>query len=80
MVTHSLQQAVALGDRVVLMHQGRIVQTIGAPGKRAPGRETARQLRGLRSADLVNQSSADMAGRLYIDCGVNRVVLVQVGV
>ena len=28
MVTHSLQQAVALGDRVVLMHQGRIVQSI----------------------------------------------------
>jgi len=34
MVTHSLQQAVALGDRVVLMHQGRIVQTIGGARKR----------------------------------------------
>src|SRR3954464_5378893 len=29
MVTHSLQQAVALGDRVVLMHQGRILLSIG---------------------------------------------------
>ena len=34
MVTHSLPQAIALGDRVVLMHQGRIVQTIGGVRKR----------------------------------------------
>jgi putative tryptophan/tyrosine transport system ATP-binding protein len=34
MVTHSLQQAVALGDRVILMHRGRVVESIGSSGWR----------------------------------------------
>ena len=67
MVTHSLQQAVALGDRVVLMHQGRIVQTIGGARKRQLRvEELLDSFERLRSADLVDQSSADMLGRLYI--------------
>jgi len=67
MVTHSLQQAVALGDRVVLMHQGRIVQTIGGARKRQLRvEELLDSFERLRSAELVDQSSADMLGRLYI--------------
>ena len=67
MVTHSLQQAVALGERVVLMHQGRIVQTIGGARKRQLRvEELLDSFERLRSADLVDQSSADMLGRLYI--------------
>jgi putative ABC transport system ATP-binding protein len=67
MVTHSLQQAVALGDRVVLMHQGRIVQTIGGARKRQLRvEELLDSFERLRSADLVDQSSADMLRRLYI--------------
>jgi putative ABC transport system ATP-binding protein len=67
MVTHSLQQAVALGDRVVLMHQGRIVQTIGGARKRQLRvEELLDSFERLRTADLVDQSSADMLRRLYI--------------
>jgi putative tryptophan/tyrosine transport system ATP-binding protein len=67
MVTHSLQQAIALGDRVVLMHQGRIVQTIGGARKRQLRiEELLDSFERLRSADLVDQSSADMLRRLYV--------------
>jgi putative tryptophan/tyrosine transport system ATP-binding protein len=67
MVTHSLQQAVALGDRVVLMHQGRIVENIGGARKRQLRvEELLDSFERLRSADLVDQSSADMLRRLYI--------------
>jgi putative ABC transport system ATP-binding protein len=67
MVTHSLQQAVALGDRVVLMHQGRIVQSIGGARKRQLRvEELLDSFERLRSADLVDQSSADMLRRLYV--------------
>ena len=34
MVTHSIQQAVALGDRVLIMHRGRIAENIGGARKR----------------------------------------------
>ena len=67
MVTHSLQQAVALGDRVVLMHQGRIVLSIGGARKRQLRvEELLDSFERLRSADLVDESSADMLRRLYI--------------
>ena len=67
MVTHSLQQAVALGDRVVLMHQGRIVQSIGGARKRQLRvEELLDHFERLRSADLVDESSAEMLRRLYI--------------
>ncbi|MFL5493705.1 MAG: ABC transporter ATP-binding protein [Gemmatimonadales bacterium] len=67
MVTHSLSQAVALGDRVLLMHQGRIVQSIGGARKRQLRvEELLDSFERLRSADLVDQSSADMLRRLYI--------------
>jgi putative tryptophan/tyrosine transport system ATP-binding protein len=67
MVTHSLQQAVALGDRVVLMHQGRIVQSIGGARKRQLRvEELLDSFERLRSADLVDESSAEMLRRLYV--------------
>lgn len=67
MVTHSLQQAVALGERVLLMHQGRIVESIGGARKRQLRvEELLDSFDRLRSADLVDQSSAEMLRRLYI--------------
>ena len=67
MVTHSMHQAVRLGDRVLMMHRGRIVREIR-------GREKA-QLRvenllaifdQLRSMELLDESAADMLRRLYV--------------
>lgn len=67
MVTHSLQQAVSLGDRVVLMDRGRIVQSIGGARKRQLRvEELLDSFDQLRNADLVDESAAEMLRRLYI--------------
>ena len=67
MVTHSMQQAVALGDRVILMHRGRIVESIGGARKRQLRvDELLNSFDRLRNADLVDESAADMLRRLYI--------------
>jgi putative ABC transport system ATP-binding protein len=67
MVTHSVQQAVALGDRVLIMHRGRVVQSIGGTRKRQLRvDELLDSFDRLRSADLVDQSAAEMVRRLYI--------------
>jgi putative ABC transport system ATP-binding protein len=67
MVTHSMQQAVALGDRVIIMHRGRIVESIGGPRKRQLRvEELLDTFDRLRSGDLVDESAADMVRRLYV--------------
>ena len=67
MVTHSMQQAVAFGDRVVLMHRGRIVESIGGARKRQLRvEELLDSFDRLRNADLVDDSAADMLRRLYV--------------
>jgi len=67
MVTHSIQQAVTLGDRVLIMHRGRIVESIGGARKRQLRvEELLNSFERLRSADLVDQSAAEMVRRLYI--------------
>jgi putative tryptophan/tyrosine transport system ATP-binding protein len=67
MVTHSVQQAVTLGDRVLIMHRGRIVESIsGARKRQLRVEELLDSFDRLRSADLVDQSAAEMVRRLYI--------------
>ena len=67
MVTHSIQQAVALGDRVLIMHRGRIVESIGGARKRQLRvEELLDTFDRLRNADLVDESAAEMVRRLYI--------------
>ena len=67
MVTHSIQQAVALGDRVLIMHRGRVVESIGGARKRQLRvEELLSSFDRLRSADLVDQSAAEMVRRLYV--------------
>jgi putative tryptophan/tyrosine transport system ATP-binding protein len=67
MVTHSIPQAVTLGNRVLVMHRGRIVESIGGARKRQLRvEELLGSFERLRSADLVDQSAAEMVRRLYI--------------
>jgi putative ABC transport system ATP-binding protein len=67
MVTQSIQQAVALGDRVLIVHRGRIVESIGGARKRRLRvEELLDSFDRLRSADMVDQSAAEMVRRLYI--------------
>jgi putative tryptophan/tyrosine transport system ATP-binding protein len=67
MVTHSIPQAVALGDRVLIIHRGRVVESIGGARKRRLRvEELLDSFDRLRTADLVDQSAAEMVRRLYI--------------
>jgi putative ABC transport system ATP-binding protein len=67
MVTHSIPQAVALGDRVLVMSRGRVVESIGGARKRRLRVEDLLDIFDrLRSADLVDESAAEMVRRLYI--------------
>ena len=67
MVTHSIPQAVALGDRLLVLHRGRIVESIGGARKRGLRvEELLESFDRLRSADLVDQTAAEMIRRLYI--------------
>jgi putative ABC transport system ATP-binding protein len=67
MVTHSIPQAVALGDRVLVMSRGRVVESIGGARKRRLRVEDLLDtFDRLRSADLVDESAAEMVRRLYI--------------
>jgi putative tryptophan/tyrosine transport system ATP-binding protein len=67
MVTHSMQQALTLGDRVVLMHRGRIVESIGgAPKRQLRVDDLLASFDRIRNADLVDESAADMLRRLYV--------------
>ena len=67
MVTHSIPQAVALGDRLLVVHRGRVVESIGGARKRRLRVEDLRDtFDRLRSGDLVDESAAEMVRRLYI--------------
>jgi putative ABC transport system ATP-binding protein len=67
MVTHSIQQAVTLGDRVLIMHRGRVAENIGGARKRQLRvEELLDTFERLRNADLVDESAAEMVRRLYI--------------
>jgi putative tryptophan/tyrosine transport system ATP-binding protein len=67
MVTHSIPQAVALGDRVLVVHRGRVVESIGGARKRRLRVEDLYDaFDRLRSADLVDESTAEMVRRLYL--------------
>lgn len=67
MVTHSLVQAAALGDRLILIHRGRIELDVAGPAKR---RLTADDLAGrfdrLRRNDQLDDTAAKVLADLYI--------------
>ena len=67
MVTHSLGQAVALGDRVLVMHRGRVVHDLGDVRRRRITEADLLQLFDrLRWADRLDASAAEMLRRAYI--------------
>ena len=67
MVTHSMQQAVRLGDRLLMMHHGQIVEDISGPRKRRLRVEDLLEtFDQLRNADLLDESPAAMLRRAYV--------------
>ncbi len=67
MVTHSLAQAVQLGDRVLVMHRGRLVYDIADLRRQRVAEDDLLQLFDqLRWADRLDDSAAEMLRRAYV--------------
>ena len=67
MVTHSMNQAANLGDRLVMMHRGRIVQDFqGAEKRRIRVDDLLARFEEVRRADQLDESAAEMLRRTYV--------------
>ncbi len=67
MVTHSMQQAAAVGDRLLMMHRGRIVYDVsGAEKKRLHSDELLHRFEELRRSELLDASAAEMLLAAYV--------------
>ncbi len=67
MVTHSMQQAASVGDRLLMMHHGRVVHDIaGADKRRVRSDELLRRFEELRRSELLDATAADMLLAAYV--------------
>jgi putative ABC transport system ATP-binding protein len=67
MVTHSMHQAVNLGDRLIMMHRGQILHDFqGAEKRRLRVNDLLGRFEEVRRADLLDEPAADMLRRLYV--------------
>lgn len=67
MVTHSMHQAANLGDRLIMMHRGRIIQDFrGAEKKRLRVDDLMARFEEVRRAEQLDESAAEMLRRVYV--------------
>jgi len=67
MVTHSMEQAVHLGDRLIMMHQGRVIHDFEGPEKeRLRSNDLLDRFDEVRRMDRLDESAAEMLARLYV--------------
>ncbi len=67
MVTHSLEQAAGLGDRLLLVHRGRIVLDVeGAAKRRLSAEDLASRFDRLRRGDQLDDAAARTLRDLYV--------------
>jgi putative ABC transport system ATP-binding protein len=67
MVTHSMQQAAGLGDRLIMMHRGQVIHDIrGAEKKRVRAADLLDRFEELRRSELLDESAAEMLERMYV--------------
>ena len=67
MVTHSMHQAVNLGDRLIMMHRGRILHDFrGADKRRLRVNDLLGRFEEVRRADLLDETAAEMLRRNYV--------------
>jgi putative ABC transport system ATP-binding protein len=67
MVTHSMQQAVHLGDRLIMMHRGKVIHDYrGAEKRRLRPEDLLARFEDLRRADQLDESAAEMLKRTYV--------------
>jgi putative tryptophan/tyrosine transport system ATP-binding protein len=67
MVTHSMQQAAGFGDRIVMMHRGKVIHDLrGKEKKRVRAAELLERFEELRRSELLDESAAAMLERVYV--------------
>jgi putative ABC transport system ATP-binding protein len=67
MVTHSMQQATALGDRLIMMHRGRILHDLrGAEKARLRPEDLLARFEDVRRVERLDESAAEMLRRTYV--------------
>lgn len=67
MVTHSMQQATALGDRLVMMYQGRVLHDLcGAEKRRLRPEDLLARFEEVRRTEQLDESAAELLRRSYV--------------
>lgn len=67
MVTHSMQQAVNLGDRLIMMHRGQVICDFrGAEKQRLRVDDLLNRFEEVRRGDLLDETAAEMLRRTYV--------------
>ena len=67
MVTHSMQQAASLGDRLIMMHRGQLIQDFqGSEKQRLRPNDLMARFEEVRRAELLDESAAAMLRRMYV--------------
>jgi putative ABC transport system ATP-binding protein len=67
MVTHSMQQAATLGDRIVMMNQGRILADYAGPQRRRiHADDLIRRFDEIRREEQLDVSAAEMLRDVYV--------------
>jgi putative ABC transport system ATP-binding protein len=66
MVTHSMNQATRLADRVLVMHRGRVAYDLGDVRRRVAEEDLLQLFDQLRWADRLDESAAEMLQRTYV--------------
>jgi len=67
MVTHSMQQAASLGDRLIMMHRGQIIHDLIGPEKRRlRAEDLLARFEEVRRVEQLDESAAQMLAERYI--------------
>jgi putative ABC transport system ATP-binding protein len=67
MVTHSMAQAVHVGDRLVMMHRGRVLHDFrGTEKQRLRIEDLLARFEAVRQAEQLDESAAEMLRRQYV--------------
>jgi putative ABC transport system ATP-binding protein len=67
MVTHSMQQAANLGDRLIMMHRGRVLHDFrGAEKRRLRPADLLGRFEEVRRQELLDETAAEMLQRAYV--------------
>jgi putative tryptophan/tyrosine transport system ATP-binding protein len=67
MVTHSMQQAAKLGDRLIMMHRGTVLHDFrGAEKRRLRPADLLARFESVRRAEQLDETAAEMLRRMYV--------------